>query len=134
MKSWFKERENDPEGTLYPLDEVLKELNFDEQGLIPVIAQEASSKEILMFAWMNEQALRETLETQRMCYWSRSRKSLWRKGESSGNAQTLKALRTDCDGDVLLASIEQTGGACHTLKKSCFFWRFEKDGLKLVSQ
>lgn len=121
MKAWFKEIENDADGSVYPLQKVLDELTFDAEGLIPVIAQEEGSGEILMFAWMNREALDETLATGAMCYWSRSRQCLWRKGESSGHRQRLVSLRTDCDGDALLATIEQTGAACHTFRKSCFY-------------
>lgn len=121
MKAWFKEIENDADGSVYPLQKVLDELTFDAEGLIPVIAQEEGSGDILMFAWMNREALDETLATGAMCYWSRSRQCLWRKGESSGHRQRLVSLRTDCDGDALLATIEQTGAACHTFRKSCFY-------------
>ena len=121
MKAWFKEIENDADGSVYLLQKVLDELTFDAEGLIPVIAQEEGSGEILMFAWMNREALDETLATGAMCYWSRSRQCLWRKGESSGHRQRLVSLRTDCDGDALLATIEQTGAACHTFRKSCFY-------------
>ncbi len=121
MKAWFKAIEKDAEGSVYPLDQVLEELTFDADGLIPVIAQDDATGEVLMFAWMNKAALDETLASGAMCYWSRSRKSLWRKGESSGHRQKLVSLRTDCDGDVLLARIHQTGAACHTYRKSCFY-------------
>ncbi|KZY69334.1 phosphoribosyl-AMP cyclohydrolase [Oleiphilus sp. HI0067] len=113
---------------------VIEELTFDEQGLIPVIAQDAETKSILMFAWMNRDALEETIATGRMCYWSRSRKSLWRKGESSGHAQQLKELRTDCDGDVLLAMIDQTGAACHTHRKSCFYLKFGEKEVEINTE
>ncbi len=108
MKAWFKNIESDEEGTQYPLQALVSELTFNDDGLIPVIAQDAVTKDVLMFAWMNEDALNETIANGRMCYWSRSRKTLWRKGESSGHAQQLVELRTDCDGDVLLALIDQT--------------------------
>ena len=133
MKAWFKSIENDPENTVYALDKVLSELTLNEEGLIPVIAQDAKTNEVLMFAWMNRESLEETLQTGKMCYWSRSRKTLWRKGESSGHWQTLKTLRADCDGDVLLAGIEQDGAACHTMRRSCFYLKFEKDQVRIVS-
>ena len=106
---------------------------MNEDGLIPVIAQDAETKDVLMFAWMNQDALEETLKTGKMCYWSRSRNTLWRKGESSGHWQTLKSLRTDCDGDVLLAEIEQDGAACHTMRRSCFYLKFEAEQVRVVS-
>lgn len=134
MKAWFKSIEEQEEGSEFALSKVLKELSFDEQGLIPVIAQDHETREILMFAWMNREALEETIQTGRMCYWSRSRKSLWRKGESSGHAQQLKELRTDCDGDVLLALIDQTGAACHTHRRSCFYLKFSGETVKISSK
>ncbi|HAS30425.1 MAG TPA: phosphoribosyl-AMP cyclohydrolase, partial [Alcanivorax sp.] len=110
----FKDNEQQPEGFSVPLSEALDNLAFNDAGLVPVIAQQHDTGEVLMFAWMNRAAIEETLATGQVCYYSRSRKTLWRKGESSGQTQTLKALRVDCDGDVLLASVEQTGAACHT--------------------
>lgn len=100
----------------------LKEVVWDEQGLIPVIAQDAASGEVLMFAWMNREALQLTVERGEAVYWSRSRRKLWHKGEESGHTQKLVELRLDCDRDVLLLRIEQTGGiACHTGRRSCFY-------------
>ena len=96
---------------------------FDADGLIPVIAQDATSNEILMFAWMNEEAVARTIETGEAWYWSRSRKSFWRKGESSGQTQTVTEMRIDCDQDVLLIKVNVggDGGACHVGYRSCFF-------------
>jgi phosphoribosyl-AMP cyclohydrolase len=99
-------------------------LSWNEQGLIPVIAQQHDTGEVLMLAWMNAESLAETLATGRMCYWSRSRGELWRKGDTSGHIQMLKELRLDCDGDTLLALVEQTGAACHTGERSCFYRTF----------
>ena len=100
----------------------LDALKWDENGMIPAIAQEATSGRVVMFAWMNREALQETLHCGNAVYWSRSRKRLWRKGEESGFFQKIKSIRTDCDGDVLLLTIEQVGGiACHTGRASCFF-------------
>lgn len=97
-------------------------VNWNDQGLIPAIAQDAETGEILMVAWMNHQALSNTVESGRAVYWSRSRKKLWHKGEESGHQQLVKEIRLDCDGDVLLLKVEQQGGiACHTGRKSCFF-------------
>ena len=101
---------------------------FDNRGLVPVIAQQHDSGEILMMAWMNREALAETLSSGQVCYWSRSRGKLWRKGETSGQVQKLVELRIDCDGDTLLALVRQTGVACHTGRRSCFYRRLEEGG------
>ena len=107
------------------LDEVL----WDAQGLVPAIAQDAQTGEVLMFAWMNREALALTAETGHAVYWSRSRGHLWRKGEESGHTQKVLELRVDCDKDVVLLKIEQAGGiACHTGRRSCFFNRLETAG------
>ena len=96
-------------------------LAFDGDGLIPAIAQQHDTGEVLMLAWMNRHAIEETLATGRICYWSRSRRSLWRKGETSGQIQTLVELRVDCDRDCLLLLVYQKGVACHTGRRNCFF-------------
>lgn len=96
-------------------------LSYDDRGLIPAIAQEAESGEVLMMAWMNAEAVARTLETGRVTYWSRSRQAFWVKGESSGHVQELVALRVDCDRDCLLLRVRQTGPACHTNRRSCFY-------------
>tara|TARA_R110000751_G_scaffold155100_1_gene260231 strand:+ start:1102 stop:1509 length:408 start_codon:yes stop_codon:yes gene_type:complete len=96
-------------------------LRWDDKGLIPAIAQDAGDGTVLMVAWMNREALAETLATGQVTYWSRSRAQLWRKGETSGHRQRLVELRVDCDRDVLLALVEQTGPACHTNRRSCFY-------------
>ena len=127
----FKDNEQQPEGFSVPLSEALDNLAFNDAGLVPVIAQQHDTGEVLMFAWMNRAAIEETLATGQVCYYSRSRKTLWRKGESSGQTQTLKALRVDCDGDVLLASVEQTGAACHTGRCDCFFWKLDNDTARI---
>ncbi|UCV29264.1 phosphoribosyl-AMP cyclohydrolase [Ferribacterium limneticum] len=99
----------------------LEALKWDADGMIPAIAQDENGR-VVMFAYMNRESLQETLSCGNAVYWSRSRKRLWRKGEESGHFQKIKAIRTDCDGDVLLLSIEQVGGiACHTGRESCFF-------------
>ena len=100
---------------------LLDAVRFNAEGLLPAIAQQHDTKEVLMMAWMNREALEETLATQRVCYYSRSRKKLWRKGESSGQQQHLKSAALDCDGDTLLLEVEQTGPACHTGRRSCFY-------------
>jgi len=97
------------------------ELKSDDNGLVPVIIQDFEAKDVLMMAWMDREAYEKTLETGRMCYYSRSRQKLWLKGETSGNYQLLRELRYDCDGDCLLALIWQTGAACHTGERSCFY-------------
>ncbi len=106
----------------------LDAVKWDAQGLVPAIAQDAATGEILMVAWMNREALEETARTQRGVYWSRSRDKLWRKGEESGHVQTVSEIRLDCDNDVVLLKIEQIGGiACHTGRRSCFFQKLAKD-------
>ncbi len=103
------------------ISEILSQVKFNEKGLVPVIAQHYQSGEVLMMAWMNAQSLEKTLTTKDVYYWSRSRNSLWRKGETSGHTQTLKECLIDCDGDTILLKIEQVGAACHTGERSCFF-------------
>jgi phosphoribosyl-AMP cyclohydrolase len=100
---------------------ILDTIVFDTQGLVPVIAQQHDTGDVLMLAWMNRDALAETLASGSVCYWSRSRRRLWRKGETSGHTQALKELRIDCDGDALLLLVDQHGAACHTGRRSCFF-------------
>jgi phosphoribosyl-AMP cyclohydrolase len=97
------------------------DLKYDERGLIPAVAQDATTGEVLMLAWMSAESLRRTLETGRATYWSRSRRSLWVKGETSGHVQEVVELRADCDGDAVLLRVNQTGPACHTGARSCFF-------------
>jgi phosphoribosyl-AMP cyclohydrolase len=108
-------------------DELLALVSFNADGLVPAIAQQHDTGEVLMMAWMNRDAIDETLSTGRVCYYSRSRAGLWRKGETSGQVQHLKELRIDCDGDTLLLLVDQTGVACHTGRRSCFY-RAAKDG------
>jgi phosphoribosyl-AMP cyclohydrolase len=101
--------------------DILAAVRFDGAGLVPAIAQQHDTGEVLMLAWMNRDAVTETLATHRVCYFSRSRNALWRKGETSGQVQHLKELRIDCDGDTLLLLVDQTGVACHTGRRNCFF-------------
>jgi phosphoribosyl-AMP cyclohydrolase len=108
---------------------VLDAIAFDAEGLVPAIAQQHDSGQVLMMAWMNRAAVTETLETGRVCYFSRSRARLWRKGESSGQVQKLVELRVDCDGDTLLLLVDQTGVACHTGRRSCFYRAARPEGL-----
>ena len=109
------------------LEAVLDELPFNADGLLPAVAQQYDSREVLMMAWMNRDAIRETLQTSRVCYWSRSRQAYWRKGESSGQVQVLKEMRFDCDGDTILLLVDQTGPACHTGRRNCFYNKVEND-------
>jgi phosphoribosyl-AMP cyclohydrolase len=116
----------------------LDEVRWDERGLIPVIAQEAATGDVLMFAWMNRQALQETAESGRAVYFSRSRARLWRKGEESGHVQTVHDIRLDCDNDVILLKVSQLGQesgpaiACHTGRHSCFFHRYDNGQWRVV--
>ena len=117
-----------------PLQQALEELRYNSDGLIPAIAQQHDSGEVLMMAWMNRQALQETLDTGRVCYWSRSRRKLWRKGESSGRVQQLREMLFDCDGDTILLLVEQTGPACHTGRRSCFYNAVQGDRVLVISE
>ncbi len=109
------------------IDKMLAAIQFDPQGLVPAIAQQHDTGEVLMMAYMDRNAVAETMSTGRACYWSRSRKAPWRKGDTSGHIQQLVELRVDCDGDTLLVEVEQTGVACHTGRHNCFF-RAIRDG------
>ena len=107
------------------IEHALEEIKFGPDGLVPAIAQQHDTGEVLMMAWMNRDAVRASLVEGRACYWSRSRATLWRKGETSGQVQHLRELRLDCDGDAVLLLVDQRGVACHTGRRSCFFrtWR-----------
>jgi phosphoribosyl-AMP cyclohydrolase len=109
------------DGATQDASQLLAALRFGSDGLIPAVAQQHDSGEVLMLAWMNREAVLETLKSGRICYWSRSRRQLWHKGESSGHVQRLVELRVDCDGDALLVLVDQSGVACHTGTRSCFF-------------
>lgn len=100
-------------------------LAFNESGLIPAIAVDAATGEVLMLAWMNQEALEQTIATKRVTYWSRSRQALWRKGDTSGHTQELVDLYVDCDADTLMLRVKQVGAACHTGNKTCFFSKIE---------
>ena len=115
------------------LNRLLSELSFDANGLIPAIAQQFDSGEVLMMAWMNKQAVKATLTENRGVYWSRSRNSLWRKGESSGQIQRLKEFRWDCDRDTILLLVDQTGVACHTGRRNCFYFAIRGDEVTTIS-
>lgn len=133
MSNTFKTLEKQNKGDQLPLDEALSNLKYNEAGLIPAIAQQHDTGEVLMMAWMNRAAIEETLETGRVCYWSRSRNDYWRKGESSGNQQSLISMSADCDGDTLLLKVDQKGAACHTGRRDCFYNDINKSGLTINS-
>ena len=118
-------------GTRIPLADLLAALRFDGNGLLPAIAQQHDTGEVLMLAWMNLEAVTETLRTGQVCYYSRSRQALWRKGESSGQTQRLVELRVDCDGDTLLLKVDQTGPACHTGRHNCFYTRADGESAEV---
>ena len=109
-------------------------LTFNEAGLIPAIAQDADSNEVLMMAWMNADAIRKTLQTGRVTYWSRSRQSFWTKGESSGHEQHVVSIHVDCDGDALLLKVRQDGGACHEGYRTCFYRKATDQGDLAVTE
>lgn len=109
--------------TTETIEQVLPQLKYNSDGLIPAIAQQYDTGEVLMMAWMNQTSIEETLQTKRVCYWSRSRQAFWRKGESSGQIQQLKIMSFDCDQDTILLKVDQTGPACHTGRRSCFFYQ-----------
>lgn len=114
--------------------DVLKQIKFDDKGLIPAIAQDFKTGKVLMFAWMNQTSLALTIEKQRAVYYSRSCQKLWFKGEQSGHTQLIKEIFTDCDNDVILLKVEQVGGiACHTGRKSCFFQKLDKNNWKTIA-
>jgi phosphoribosyl-AMP cyclohydrolase len=119
-----------------PQDQALLDVvTWNDQGLVPVIAQEASSGDVLMMAWMNRDALLETIRLGEAVYWTRSRQKLWHKGEESGHTQKVKEIRLDCDGDTILLIVEQKDGiACHTGEHSCFFKRWDSDKVTWVDQ
>ena len=115
------------------IEQALSAIKFDAQGLVPAIAQQHDTGEVLMMAWMDRDAVAETLRTGRVCYWSRSRRAPWRKGDTSGHIQTLVDLRIDCDGDTLLALVDQVGVACHTGRHNCFFRALRDDRLETIA-
>ena len=131
MSDLFKRLELADDGTCIDLDTVLSRLKFNAEGLVPAVAQSAGGGEVLMLAWMNLDAIRETLATGQVCYYSRSRRKLWRKGETSGHTQALVSLSIDCDGDAVLLEVEQTGAACHTNRQSCFYLKVQGDQVEV---
>ena len=115
------------------VEQVLAAIKFNYDGLVPAIAQQFDTNEVLMMAWMNQDAVRETLANGRVCYWSRSRGQLWRKGESSGQAQTLKEFRWDCDADTILLLVDQVGVACHTGRQNCFYNAVRDGDIRVIA-
>ncbi len=115
--------------------EFLEQVRWTSDGLVPAIAQDAETNDILMFAWMNRESLALTVQEQRAIYWSRSRQKLWRKGEESGHVQSIKEIRIDCDEDVIILKVEQIGGiACHTGRRSCFYRRLKNNVWQTVEK
>lgn len=125
QRAYFQSIENQSEQSRFSLLEIIDQLAFNESGLIPVITQDATTKTVLMMAWMNRQALEKTLETGWVTYFSRSRQALWVKGLTSGHKQKLVEMRFDCDGDAILCLAEQTGAACHTGRPHCFYLKVD---------
>ena len=130
----FKKLEKAAAGSRHSLARTLDSLGYNDDGLVPAIAQQYDTGEVLMLAWMNRPAIEESLETGRVCYWSRSRQQFWRKGESSGQVQLLKSMAFDCDGDAILLKVDQTGPACHTGRRSCFYVKVEEDKVLIDSE
>tara|TARA_A100001037_G_C14899267_1_gene522054 strand:+ start:325 stop:720 length:396 start_codon:yes stop_codon:yes gene_type:complete len=128
----FKTLENVKTGTEVNLSEAFANIGFNDDGLVPAIAQDIKSKEVLMMAWMNQKAIQTTLKEGMVCYWSRSRNKLWRKGETSNHFQKLVEMRLDCDGDTVLLLVEQTGPACHTNRPSCFYLSVQGNRLQVI--
>ena len=115
------------------IEQAVTSILFDAEGLVPAITQQHDSGEVLMMAWMNADAVAETLRTGRVCYYSRSRQTLWRKGENSGQTQSLVDFRIDCDGDTVLLQVDQLGVACHTGRRNCFFNAIRDDGVAIIA-
>lgn len=124
-RKFFHSLETKSDGDRVPLEEVIENLSYNDSGLIPVITQEATSKTVLMMAWMNKESIKQTLDTERVTYWSRSRQAFWVKGETSGHTQELVSMQFDCDGDSVLCLVNQIGAACHTHRPNCFYLNVE---------
>lgn len=132
MDIWMQ-LESAERGERRPLDVVIAAMPWNSDGLITAIAQQHDSGEVLMLAWMNRESLCETLDTGRICYWSRSRQALWRKGESSGHRQRLIEARLDCDGDAVLLLVDQQGPACHTGRPNCFYNAIRDGSVEVIT-
>ena len=130
--AYIKQLEHAEDGASRPLSEVLDNLKYNEKGLLPAIAQDIATGEVLMLAWMNRASLETTLETGYACYFSRSRQKFWRKGETSGHVQKVIDLSFDCDADAILMRVEQVGNACHTYRHNCFFLRVDGDRVRVM--
>ncbi|MCK4401350.1 phosphoribosyl-AMP cyclohydrolase [bacterium] len=113
---------------------LIEQVKFDKNGLVPVIIQDFKTLQVLMVAYMNKESLETTLKTGRTCFWSRSRRKLWIKGETSGHIQKVKDILIDCDNDTLLIKVEQIGGACHMGYRTCFYRKYDKDGFTVVEK
>ncbi|MDA1076398.1 MAG: phosphoribosyl-AMP cyclohydrolase [Proteobacteria bacterium] len=129
----FKSLESERAGQTRDLTDVLDAIPFDQQGLIPAIAQDIDSGTVLMLAWMDRVAVERTLREGRVCYFSRSRNQHWQKGETSGHIQDLVELRLDCDGDAILVKVRQRGPACHTNRESCFYLLADQDQIRVTT-
>lgn len=114
--------------------DITGKITYNEAGLVPAIAQQHDTGEVLMLAWMNKESIKETLKTKQVCYWSRSRKKLWRKGKSSGHIQNLIEFRFDCDKDCILMLVDQQGPACHTNRPNCFYYTYQDGEIKITSE
>ena len=132
MGDLYKDLEGQPAGTRVALTQALHAINYNAAGLVPAIAQDSDSGDVLMLAWMNRAALERTISTGWVTYYSRSRAELWRKGATSGHTQRLHSLHLDCDGDAVLVKVAQTGPACHTNRRNCFYLQIDGDSLCIV--
>ncbi|EAR59706.1 phosphoribosyl-AMP cyclohydrolase [Neptuniibacter caesariensis] len=132
--SFYYDLESGKIGQQTDLGQALDNLRYNEDGLIPAIAQQHDTGEVLMMAWMNKASIEETLKTGQVCYWSRSRQTYWRKGESSGHVQKLVEMRIDCDGDTLLCLVNQNGPACHTERPNCFYHKVTGDKIEIITE
>ncbi|SMF39568.1 phosphoribosyl-AMP cyclohydrolase [Alteromonadaceae bacterium Bs31] len=119
-------------GEAFTLENIIDQLAFNEYGLIPVVTQDAETHQVLMLAYMNKDALNKTLLTKRVTYWSRSRRKLWEKGETSGHSQNLVSMSFDCDGDAILCKVNQSGSACHTGRSSCFYLNVDRNQRQMI--
>lgn len=133
-ESPFKTLERAALGETHDATALMEAMPWNADGLIPAIAQQHDSKDVLMMAWMSKETLNETLKTGRVCYWSRSRQKPWRKGEASGQTQMLKAAYLDCDGDTLLLLVDQVGPACHSGRRSCFYTQLTASEAKVITE